>query len=124
MPLYEGQRTLNTYRLAVNAEKQALANRDSVKMDLTLQVKEAFYRLLLAQERAVASDENLQAVERFAADGGLGPREAVEAESALATVRARASETAHDLESSKLAFLKALNLELDTPFHVSGRLAT
>jgi len=124
LPLYEGKRTLNTYRLAVSAQKQALANRDSVRLDLTLQVKEAFYHLLLAQERAAASDDHLLAVERAAKDGALNPWEAVEAEAALANARSRASETAHDLESSKLAFLKALNLELDTPFHVAGSLTT
>src|SRR5471032_3148929 len=104
--------------LALAAQKQALANRDSVKMDLVLQVKESFYRLLLAQDRAVAADEHLRAVERFAADGGLGAWEAVEAEAALAGARAGASEAAHELESCKLSFLKSLNLELDTPFHV------
>jgi outer membrane protein TolC len=60
LPIYEGQRTLNTFRLAVAAFKQALANRDSVKMDLTVQVKESFYRLLLAQERAGTSAEHQQ----------------------------------------------------------------
>jgi outer membrane protein TolC len=124
MPLYEGQRTLNTYKLALAAQKQAVANYDSVKMDLILEVKESFYRLLLAQERAAAADEHLQFVERFAADGGLGAWEAVEAEAALATARAGASETAHELESSRLAFLKSLNLELDTPFHLTGSLTT
>ena len=124
LPLYEGQRTLNTYKLALAAQKQAVAKRDSVKMDLILQVKEAFYRLLLAQERAAASNEHLRAVERLASDGGLGGWEAVEAEAALATARAGASETAHELASSKLAFLKSLNLELDTPFHVTGNLTT
>ncbi|MFI5350079.1 MAG: TolC family protein [Elusimicrobiota bacterium] len=124
LPLYEGQRTLNTYKLALAAQKQAVANRDSVKMDLMLQVKEAFYRLLLAQERAAAADEHMQGVERAVSAGGLGPWEAVEAEGALATARAGASETAHELESSKLAFLKSLNLELDTPFHLTGSLTT
>jgi len=124
LPIYEGQRTLNTYKLALAAQKQAVANRDSVKMDLSLQVKETFYRLLLAQERAKAADEHLQAVEAAAAAGGLGAWEAVEAEAALGTARAGASETAHALESARLDFLKSLNLELDTPFRVIGALAT
>ncbi len=124
LPLYEGQRTLNTYKLALAAQKQAVANRDSVKMDLVLQVKEAFYHLLLAQERAAAADEHLRDVERAAADGGLGAWEAVEAEAALATARSGASETAHELDSMRLTFLKSMNLELDTPFRVTGSLTT
>jgi len=124
LPLYEGGRTLNTYRLALAAQKQAVAQRDSVKMDVILQVKEAYYRLLLAQERAAAVDKNLSSIERFASEAGLSAWDAVEAESSLAAARAAASETAHELESTRLAFRKALNLELDTPFHVTGSLAT
>jgi len=124
LPLYEGGRTLNTYRLALAAQKQAVAQRDSVKMDVILQVKEAYYRLLLAQERAAAVDKNLLTIERFASEGGLSAWDAVEAESALAAARAAASETSHELESTRLAFRKALNLELDTPFRVTGSLAT
>ena len=124
LPLYEGGRTLNTYRQAMAAQKQAIAQRDSVKMDVNLQVKEAYYRLLLAQERAAAVDKHLATIERFAADGGLSAWDAVEAEGALAAARASASETAHELESSRLAFRKAVSLELDTPFHVTGALST
>jgi len=124
LPLYEGGRTLNTYRQALAAQKQAVAQRDSVKMDVILQVKEAYYRLLLAQERAAAVDKNLLAVERLAEGGGLSAWDAVEAESSLAAARAAASETQHELESTRLAFRKALNLELDTPFHVTGTLVT
>lgn len=124
MPLYEGQRTYNTFRLTLAAQKQALANRDSVKMDLTLQVKEAYYRLLYAQERASAAEEGVAALERAAGGDGMNAWEAVEAEAAVSAARSRAAESAHDLQAARLSFLKALNLELDTPFHVTGALAT
>lgn len=124
LPLYEGGRTMNTYRLALAAQKQALASRDSVKMDLTLQVKEAFYKLLLAQERVAAADEEVQMVERAAAEGGLSAWDAVDAEASAAAARNRSSEAGHELGAARLTFLKALNLELDTPFHVTGTLAS
>lgn len=124
LPLYEGQRTLNTLKLTQAAYLQAKTTRDSVKMDLTLQVKEAFYRLLLAQEKAKASDEYVHEIDAFAQDSALGAWEAIEAQSALAAARARASENAHDLESARLTFLKSLHLELDTPFRVEGKLET
>jgi outer membrane protein TolC len=124
LPLYEGKRTMNTYRLAQAAYQQAKTNRDSVKMDLVLQVKEAYYRLLLAQEKAKSSDEYARAVDSLSADSSLGPWEAVEAQSALAAARSRASEDAHALEAARLTYLKALNLELDTPFRVVGELKT
>ena len=124
LPIYEGQRTLNTLRLTQAAYKQALSNRDSVRMDLVVQVKDAFYRLLLAQERASAAAENLRSLERVAEDSGLGPWERIEAESALAVARARGAQTAHEEQSARLSFLKSLNLELDTSFRLSGSLET
>lgn len=122
LPLYEGQRTINTLRLAQAAHKQALSNRDSVRMDLVAQVKEAFFRLLLAQERATAATEHLRSLERVAEEPGLGPWERIEAESALASARSRAAQAAHEEQSDRLAFLKSLNLELDTAFRVAGAL--
>ncbi len=124
MPIYEGQRTMNTLRLAQASQKQALSDRDSVKMDITLHAKEAFYRLLLAQERVNAFELHLQTIERAVAEGGLGPWERIEAESALGLARSRASEARHALDNARLQFLNTLSLELDTPFRVQGVLET
>ena len=124
MALYEGQRTLNTLRLAQASQKQALSNRDSVKMDVTLRAKEAFYRLLLAQERASVFELHLKNVEAAAAAGDLGPWERVEVETGLGLARARAAEARHALDSARLQFLNTLSLELDTRFRVEGVLET
>jgi outer membrane protein TolC len=123
MPLYEGRRTLNTLHLAQAAYKQALARRDSVRMELNLKVKSAFYRLLLAQESAAADDEERAAAEKLPLSG-LGAWESIEAQGLLAEVESRADRAAHDLQSARMDFLKSLNLELDTPFRVDGKLAT
>jgi outer membrane protein TolC len=124
LPLYEGGRSLNTLKLAQAAYLQAKTSRDSVRMDLDLQVKEAFYSLLLAQEKAKAAADYAREVETLAGDSALGAWDAIEAQSALASARSRASETGHELESSRLSYLKTLNLELDTPFRVVGELKT
>lgn len=124
MPLYEGRRTLNTLRLAQASQKQALSDRDSVKLDVSLRAKEAFYRLLLAQERESAFALHLKNVETAVSAGDLGPWERVEAEAALGAARARAAEARHVLDSARLQFLNTLSLELDTPFRVQGELAT
>ncbi|HAZ07704.1 MAG TPA: hypothetical protein DCZ01_04090 [Elusimicrobia bacterium] len=124
LPLYEGRRTINTYHLAQAAHKQALSNRDSVRMDLAVKVKESFYRLLLAQERVSAGEDHLRALERIAEDASLGPWESLETESALAAARSRSSSSAHEREKARMDFLKTLNLELDTPFRVTGILET
>ncbi len=124
MPIYEGRRTLNTLRLAQASQKQARSNRDSVKMDVTLHAKEAFYRLLLAQERVSTFDLHLKTVELAAEKGDLGPWERIEVEATLGSARTRASEAQHALDSARLQFLNTLSLELDTPFRVQGVLET
>jgi len=124
LSLYEGKRGLNTYKLALAASQQAKTNSDSVKKDLVLQVKEAFYRLLLAQEKVKSNEDFDREVEELSSDSSLGPWEAVEAQTSLAAARARASEAEHELETARLNFLKTLNLELDTPFRVTGELKT
>ena len=122
MPIYEGRRTLNTLLLAQASQKQARSDRDSVKMDVTLRAKEAFYKLLLAQQRASVFDLHLKSFESAAAEGGLGPWERIEAEAGLGLARSRAAEARYVLETSRLQFLNTLSLELDTPFRVQGSL--
>ncbi len=124
MSLYEGGRTVKTLRLAQAAQKQATSNHETIKMDLLLSVVEVFTRLILAQEKAGASEVYLKAVEDLAAKARLDPWERLEAEARLGEARARASEARHALDLSRLAFLKSLNLELDTPFRVLGSLET
>lgn len=122
--LYEGGRGLNTLKLTQAAYQQALSNRDSVRMDLTLRVKEAFYGLLYAQEQRLGAQELAAAVERAADDASLGPWERIETETASAAAEARAAEARRQLENARLEFLRALNLELDTPFRLEGSLET
>ncbi len=124
MSLYEGQRGMNTLRLARAAYQQALSNRDSVRLDLALHVKEAFYGLLFAQEQAKGAEELASAVERVSGEDGLGVWERIEAETALGAAASRASEARHQLDGARLTFLRTLNLELDTPFRVDGLLET
>ncbi|MDP3542057.1 MAG: TolC family protein [Elusimicrobiota bacterium] len=124
MPLYEGRRTMNTLRLAQASQKQALSDRESVRLDVRLRAMEAFYRLLLAQERAAAFSRYLESVEASAGKGDLGPWERVESEATLGAARSRAAEARHALDDARLQFLNTLSLELDTPFRVSGELAT
>ena len=67
MSLYEGRKTINTLQLAQAAQKQATSNHESVKMDLLFSVQEAFYRLILAQEKVAVTQQYLSAVEELLA---------------------------------------------------------
>lgn len=124
MTLFEGGRTLNTLRLAQAAEKQALSNHESVHMDLLLSIKDVFYRLILAQEKASATAQYMASVQDFTAQDGLSAWDRVEAEAVLGQARSRDDEAQHELDLARLAFLKSVNLELDTPFKVIGELDT
>lgn len=124
LSLYEGGRHVNTLQLAHAAHKQALSQYESVKREVLLSTKSTFFRLILAQERLKAAQASETSVEAIAKLARAGPWERVEAESLLGEARIETSAARHELDSSKLAFLKSLNLELDTPFRVEGTLKT
>lgn len=122
LSLYEGGRQLGTLRLAKAAQKQAATIYESVKMDVRRRVKEAFYRALERQERHVSLKALQQQAERLLQGGGLGGFERVEAEALLGSVRSRASEAEHELALARLDFIRALNIEQDSPFRLVGEL--
>lgn len=124
MSIYEGKRTLNTLRLAQAAQKQATSSYESVRMDILQSVKTVFYQVLLAQERLAAAERARAAADSAFAGARLDAWERIEAEALLGQTNIRAAEAAHQLDLSRLAFLKALNLELDTPFRLTGSLET
>jgi outer membrane protein TolC len=121
-PVYEGGRSVNTLRMAQAALKQAQSNYESVRMDVVLAVKEAFYRLLLAQERVSALAGMAGEAQRMAAALSLSPWERIEAEGLAGRARQWAAQAGQEHGLRRLDFLKALNLELDTPFRIGGRL--
>ncbi len=124
MPVYEGRRHVNTLHLAQAALQQARANFKSVKSEVALAAKEAFHRLILAQEKLAIASQSEATIGRFAADAALGPLDRLESEALLEEARAAAASARHELELSRLKFLKILNTELDTPFRVEGTLET
>lgn len=118
--LYEGKRSLNTLRLTQAGLKQASSAYESVRMDIMRTVKEVFYRLLLAQERLAGAEQARAAAETAVAKASLDAWERIEAEALLGQARGRASEASHQVDLNRLAFLKSLNLELDTSFRLIG----
>ena len=122
-PVYEGGRSVNALRMAQAALQQAQSNYETVKMEVELAVKEAFYRLLMAQERLAATTETVSEARRMAAALSLTPWERIEAEAIGEKSRQWAAEAMRQSALRRLDFLKALNLELDTAFRVTGRLA-
>ncbi len=121
-PIYEGGRSINTLRLAQAALKQAQSNYEAVKMEVVLHVKDAFYRLLMAQVKATATIEAAGEAQHLTAALTLDPWGRIEAEGWSEQARHLAAEAVQDSGLRRLDFLRALNLELDTPFRVLGQL--
>ena len=121
-PIYEGGRSVGTLRMAQAALKQAQSNYESVRMDVVLAVKEALSRLLMAQQRLAATAETVSDAQRMAAALSLSPWDRIEAEGIGEKSRQWAAQAMQEFTLRRLDFLKALNLELDTAFRVTGRL--
>ena len=122
MSLYEGGRTLNTLKLAEAALKQAKTRLESSRRDIVLAVRRGFYRLLALEEKAGAARDALQEAETIDKRASMGPADEIDAEGTIERLREKTEDAAHQERLERLSFLKVLNLELDTPFELKGRL--
>ncbi|MFA5137596.1 MAG: TolC family protein [Elusimicrobiota bacterium] len=124
LALYEGRRAVNTLKLAKQALKQTNSQFEAVKLDTVFEAKKVYYRFILAQEVLRATEELAAAVR------AVGPKAEddswlrLEAESLTAELRAEGSAAGHELDLARLAFLKTLGREFDTPVRVDGALAS
>jgi len=122
LSLYEGRRHINTLRLARASLKQAQSKFEAAKLDIIVETKRAFYRLILAQELLAATEAVAGRLEEIADRSDAA--QTLEAESLAADLRAASADARHRLEQSRLDFLMRLNRELDTAVRVEGRLET
>ncbi|MBI5623676.1 MAG: TolC family protein [Elusimicrobia bacterium] len=124
LPVYEGGRHVNTLYLAKAALKAARSNYDTARREIVLTAKEAFFRLILSQEKLDSSVRIEEETRRLSDESGLGAWDRLEAEALLGEARAEATNARHLFEAGRLALLKNLNLEFDTIFRVEGSLKT
>ncbi len=122
MSLYEGGRTLNTLKLAQAALKQAKTRLESSRRDIVLAVRRGFYGLLALEEKTTAAQNALKEAETIGKRAMMGPVDKIDAEGIVERLSEKASAAAHQERLARLSFLKVLNLELDTPFEIKGRL--
>lgn len=123
-PLYEGQRNINTLRLAQTALKQAQSNFDAVRLDLLYETQRVFYRTLLTQELLFAVEEFHAAGSSISAAANGNALDRLEAMGVATELRSERAAARHEHELARLEFLKGLNLELDRPVRLDGRLET
>ena len=122
--LYSGGRSTNTYKLAQASLKAAKARYDAVKLDVTLNVKTVFYGTLAAQEKLHRIQARMEEIGKALGAGALSAWEKLEAESLSESLREQEALVRQQLDQSRLGYLKALNLELDTQVQLDGKLET
>ena len=124
LAIYEGRRAVNTLKMAKQALKQTNSQYEAVKLDTVFEAKKVFYRFILAQELLRATEEISAAARSVAAKAEDGAWIMLESESLNAELRAEGSAAAHELDLARLAFLKAIGRELDTPVRLDGVLSS
>src|SRR6185437_8828217 len=124
--VYEGGRIRNTWRQARISYERAKSVNESLQLQVASSAKQAFYDLLLAQEKNRQYASLLKTLEpltrQTAVSGTVADRILWEAE--LSALQAQAAEAALSEQESRLAYLRALNLELNTNVDLKGQLET
>ncbi|MBI4055833.1 MAG: TolC family protein [Elusimicrobia bacterium] len=121
--IYSGGRYVHTLQLAQAALKQARARDEAAKMDVLFEVKQLYYRLLMAQEALRLCEERFaQAQAEFAQGQGFSGWEALSAHETLTQMRSECAERRQELHGVQLEFLKTVNLELDVSVSVEAEL--
>lgn len=124
LPLYEGRRNINTFRLAQTALKQARAKYDTVQLDIVYKTKKVFYRYLLEEKLLEASEKLARIIEKAGKRADADPWGKLEAETIESQFRSQQDEIRHALELAHLDFLKGLNIELDRPVRIEGEFSS
>jgi outer membrane protein len=123
--IYEGGRSRNTWRQARISYERAKSADEALQMQVTSVAKQAFYDLLFAQVKERHYADAVKAVEKAGLrNAGVSLREEIRLEGALSELRAAASQARLDSHEAKLAYLHALNLELNTEIELKGELRT
>lgn len=120
--VYEGGRVRNTWKQARIAYEQARDLYDSMTTQVAGAAKQAFYDLRLAEERHRVYEEALLQARRLPSGGS--PLERLRAEHWKSFLRARQAALLREEMRSRLALVRALNLEMGTTIEVVGDFAT
>ncbi len=124
--VYEGGRGRNTWKQARIVYERAKDLHESMQVQVAGAIKQAFYDLLMAQERSALRTELSARVEKEASrrssKESLSDR--LRLEHGRANVRASAAEAAEEEAQARLGYLRSLNLELNTQIAVQGELKT
>ena len=128
-PIYTGGKNSEAYQRSLLDLKVAQEELRRVEQDVAFQVKEAFYNVLLAQEKVTVSEIAVAAAEehlrmaraRFAA-GTVAKFDVLQAEVELANTKPALIRARNSLTLAKENLKKVLVIDLRTPIEVVGEL--
>ncbi len=122
-PLFNGGRDKNTLRMAKAAHSQAKVRYETVKTDVVLKAKTAFYTLLYRRELHALAQQWRGAAAELNAGIKKDPWESIEAGLLLSGLQKQAERAGRELEAARTELLKVLNREPNYRFDISGTLA-
>jgi outer membrane protein TolC len=124
--VYEGGRSRDLWRQARISYERARNISDSLQTLVASRAKKAYYDLLFAQEKARQYLELSQRLQGRIQEGARAssPLDRLKLENEVDAVRACAAQAQADEEQQRLAYLHALNLELNTTVALKGDLTT
>ena len=122
--VYEGGRTRNVWRQAQISFERARSAREAVRIQVSGSAKEAFYDLLLAQEKHHAYEEALKRLNNLQRQTPSATLEGIRMEKGLSDLRKDTADAALEEDQARLTYLQTLNLELNTLVSLKGELTT
>ena len=123
--VYEGGRTRNVWRQAQISYERARSEREAVNVQVSGLAKEAYYDLLLAQEKRRAYEDLLKRMQSYTHRAPGATLEGIRMERELSSLaRNLRGDAGLEEDQARLAYLQALNLELNTQVSLKGELTT
>jgi outer membrane protein len=122
--VYEGGRARNTWRQARISFERARNINETLQLQVEASAKQAFYDLLLAEEKKRQYDTLSERVRSAAEASGLSIGEQLRLEEELSKVRSGEADAILGVREAQLAYLHTLNLELNTNVQLKGALIT
>jgi outer membrane protein TolC len=122
--VYEGGRSRNTWRQARISYERAKSADEAIRIQVAGVAKEAFYDLLLAQEKRRDYEEVLRRLESLYRRPPSASLDGIRVEDGLSKLQAESTQAALAEEQARLSYLQALNLELNTNVSLKGELST
>ncbi|HSK19448.1 MAG TPA: TolC family protein [Longimicrobiales bacterium] len=129
-PLFSGGRIMSGVQLARHAETAAEASLTEARADVALQVRQAYYGALLAQEAEVIveasvdlAQQHLERVQLLLETGQASELDALRAEVELENLRPQLVQARNARELASLNLKRLVNLPIDAPLRLTSSLA-